>query len=107
MDWLELLTDAVRAGNRAEVARRLGVSRSAVSLLLAGRYPGKTKRMADRVYAAYGKDVHLCPHLGRPVTEKECTSNAGRMPTSSPAALRQWRICRACEQRRNPTSEEL
>ncbi|MDR1946466.1 MAG: LacI family transcriptional regulator [Desulfovibrio sp.] len=96
MDWIEILTAAVKAGSRAEAARRLGVSRTAISLIMSGKYPGDMRRMAARVLAAYGQGERLCKALDRFVTDEECTANGGRIPTSSPAALRLWRECRKC-----------
>lgn len=93
-DWQELLRTAAQGRTIASVARELNVSRPSVSLLLAGRYPGRTKRMAERILATYGR-VH-CTFQGREVTAQECARHSGPMPTSSPAALRQWRACQAC-----------
>lgn len=93
-NWLELLTEAVDASNRAEVAKELGVSRTAVSLLLLGRYPGNTNRMAARILERYARVD--CPHTGKNVTPDHCRKFTGQVPSSSPAALRQWRACRAC-----------
>lgn len=101
-DWLALLRRAVEAGSRADAARELGVSRSSVSLLLNGRYPGGTERMEARIRERYSK--RTCPHTGRGVTASDCAARAGDMPTSSPAALRQWRACQTCEQ--NPWKGE-
>ena len=52
--WLELLSDAVAASNMTAVARRLGISRTAVSLVLAGKYGAKTTRIETRVLAVIG-----------------------------------------------------
>ncbi|OIO05282.1 MAG: LacI family transcriptional regulator [Desulfovibrionaceae bacterium CG1_02_65_16] len=106
-DWQTLLAEAVASvGSRAAVARELGVSRTAVSLLLAGAYPGDTAHMAARVIARY--DRLLCPHTNREVTPDHCRKFCGQVPTSSPAALRQWRACRACPNNpnANPNHEE-
>lgn len=101
--WLTLLRRAVdEAGSRAAVARELGVSRTAVSLLLSGAYPGDPARMAARVMNRYARVD--CPHTGHPVTPEHCRRLAGPVPTSSPAALRQWRACQTCQY--NPNHEE-
>lgn len=93
-DWLTLLSEAVADSNKATVAEELGVSRPAVSLLLLGKYPGKTDRMAARILERY---AHVdCPHTGKRVTPDHCRRFTGQVPSSSPAALRQWRACRAC-----------
>lgn len=101
-DWLALLTEAVQGSNKTAVARELGVSRTAVSLLVAGKYCGRTERMAARVMARYSSVD--CPHQGKPVNPDTCRKYCGQAPSSSPAALRQWRACRACPN--NPNREE-
>ncbi|OLN30423.1 Phage protein [Desulfovibrio sp. DV] len=81
----------------AATARRLGYSRTAVSLALAGKYPGGTDKLAAKVLAVLGGVA--CPQLGHDVTAAECADKAGAMPTSSPAALRLWRACQICPHR--------
>uniref|UniRef100_B8DK77 Regulatory protein, LacI n=1 Tax=Nitratidesulfovibrio vulgaris (strain DSM 19637 / Miyazaki F) TaxID=883 RepID=B8DK77_NITV9 len=102
-DWLELLRHAAADRTKAAVARELGVSRPSVSLLLAGRYPGRTDRMAQRILETYGRVA--CPFLGRELTALECARHNGPMPTSSPAALRHWRACQACPHRPQPDQQ--
>ncbi|MGD9611179.1 MAG: LacI family transcriptional regulator [Desulfovibrionaceae bacterium] len=93
-DWRSLLIGEAARTSIAATARRLGYSRTAVSLVLAGKYPGRTDRLAAKVLAELGRVT--CPHLGREVTPGDCALNGGRMPTSSPAALRLWRACQTC-----------
>ncbi|ADP87628.1 helix-turn-helix domain-containing protein [Nitratidesulfovibrio vulgaris] len=100
-DWLALLHKAVEGRTKAAVARELGVSRPSVSLLLAGRYPGRTDHMAARVLAVYGRIA--CPHLSADITTAQCRSMSGPVPTSSPAAIRHWRACQACPHRPSTT----
>lgn len=95
-DWRALLEQAVNESSLAEVARKLGVSRTAVSLVFNGKYPGNPQRMATRIEAHYGRSV--CPYSGYRVSRAECLELAGKIPTSSPAAMRQWRACQKCEQ---------
>lgn len=98
-ETVELLRTAVRqAGSMAGAARDLGVSRSAVSLLLAGRYPAKdTSAMETRIRGLAGVD---CPHLGRRVSYEHCCSTAlGPCPTHTPEALAAWRACQGCPHR--------
>ncbi|MDL2266799.1 LacI family transcriptional regulator [Desulfovibrio sp. OttesenSCG-928-G15] len=97
MAWLDMLRQAAGETSKAEVARTLGVSRTAISLLLSGKYPGGTAKMAERVLEQYGAHSHVCPHLDRDVTPEECATNCNKsIPTASPAALRLWRACREC-----------
>jgi hypothetical protein len=103
-DWLTLLSQAVADSSKAAVAEELGVSRPAISLLLLGKYPGKTDRMAARILDRYARVE--CPHTGKIVTPDHCRRLAGPVPTSSPAALRQWRACQACPHKPQTTKEE-
>lgn len=94
--WLELLATSVTQTSCADVARRLGVSRTAVSLCLSGKYPGNTRRMAERVLATLGG--HICPLSGQRVSTNHCQSRrAEAMPTANPHVLQQWRECATCQ----------
>lgn len=96
-DWRTLLEDAVKASNRAEVARVLGVSRATVSMLLSGTYQGATTRMAALVVAKFGDGSVHCPHLDAPLRVPECRAWFTRpQPTSSAGALKHWLACRTC-----------
>lgn len=96
-DWLALLAAEASRTTIAATARRLGYSRTTVSLALAGKYPGGTDKLASTVQRILGGAT--CPHLGRTVTAAECAANSDEMPTSSPAALRLWRACQTCPQK--------
>lgn len=48
-EWVLRLAHACDASSQAEVARRLELSKSAVSKLLARRYPAETERIARRI----------------------------------------------------------
>ena len=50
-DWRSLLIGEAARTSIAATARRLGYSRTAVSLVLAGKYPGSTDKLAARVLA--------------------------------------------------------
>ena len=105
MNWLELLQQAVAATSRAEAARALSISRSSVSLLLSGKYPGKTASMARRVNTVFAPlRTQVCPHTGETLTIMDCAKICAHMPTSSPAALRHWKACKACAY--NPNMKE-
>jgi hypothetical protein len=103
-DWLALLTQAVQDSSRSAVARELGVSRPSVSLLLAGKYPGNPNRMAARIVERFARVD--CPHTGRGVGPDYCRRYCGPVPTSSPAALRQWRACQTCPHNPKPANRE-
>lgn len=100
MQWLTLLAEEVaRTGSKAKAAKKVGISRSAVSLVLAGRYPANTERVAAKVLDALAGRV-TCPHDGTDIPRKVCTDRAtAPMPMSSPAQLRAWTACQACANR--------
>ena len=94
-EWMQLLGRAVTATSVTDVARRLGVARSSLSLLLNGKYPGGTSKMARRIMDVLAEP---CPIYGGPRTSESCASHRTEpMPTSNPFALRQWRMCQLCK----------
>lgn len=93
-EWMHLLNREVAATSVTEVAGRLGVARSSLSLLVNGKYPGGTDNMAKRIMDVLAEP---CPVYGGPRTSEDCASHrAEPMPTSNPFALRQWRACQLC-----------
>ncbi len=99
--WLALLKKAVEApgASQGSVGKALGLRGSTISLVLSGKYPAKTDKVAARVLAVFG---HVqCPHLGEELTGAKCIEFHSRAaPTSSPFAMRHWRACQACPNRR-------
>ena len=57
-EWMHLLGRAVAATSVADVARRLGVARSSLSLLINGKYPGSTSNMAARALPGLWRRPH-------------------------------------------------
>lgn len=93
-DWRALLEGAVAGSSVAAVARRLGVARSSLSLVLNGKYPGGTANMERRIVETLGQP---CPVYGGARGADICAARrAAPMPTSNPYALRQWRECQHC-----------
>lgn len=94
-DWLQLLRDAVKASNQTHVAKRLGYSHTTISLVLAGKYLGKTDRVAERVLRVFGQVQ--CTHTGQPISLTVCVSYASRRaPLNNPLELSHWRTCLTC-----------
>ncbi len=95
LEWMAMLRGQVEARSITAVAADLGVSRTAVSLVLAGKYPGKTDKMAARIVDVFARVE--CPYSGALVSPAECAQRSGDMPMGSPGALRWWRMCQVCE----------
>lgn len=97
--WLDLLKKRVDESSMGKVAEELQCSRTAVSLVLAGKYPASTEKFATRVIARYARIP--CPFLEREISGAECREfHTRETPTSSPFAMRHWRACQGCQHRR-------
>lgn len=99
--WFALFEKAVAASSKTAVAHRLGISRSAVSLVMSDKYGAATDKIAARVLAVYS--VVDCPYLAQAISQEDCAAHAGRaIPTSSPRAVRHWKACQTCPNRPQP-----
>ncbi|KZK97311.1 MULTISPECIES: hypothetical protein [unclassified Pseudovibrio] len=96
-------------GSRQAVADALDVSRTAVSLYLAGKLEangGRVDRFESRAIERFCDRV-LCPYLGSDISRESCQSNCDRaIPTSDPAALRHWAACQRCSLNASRTGQE-
>ena len=96
-----LLESAVASSSVTAVARRLGVARSSLSLVINGKYPGGTGKMEQRIMEILGQP---CPVYGGTRGPEACASRrAASMPTSNPYALRQSQRQRALLQKMRAT----
>ncbi|WP_136414772.1 helix-turn-helix transcriptional regulator [Herbaspirillum sp. ST 5-3] len=110
-EWMAILRADVQAtGSIADTARRIGVSRPAISQILNGIGPygtGKssTVRVAEKVMNTIG--LIACPFLSQDrgteyrITGLQCREYAYRTtpPTNSPRDMRHWRACQGCSKR--------
>lgn len=96
MTWLDILRHEAARTSVADVARRIGYARPSVSLVLNGRYPGGTAKIAARVVAVFCDRI-LCPHLERDLAQEDCAAFRSRpVPQSDPAEFRHWNACQVC-----------
>jgi len=108
--WLELLRAEVAASSVAAAARRIGVSRSALSQVLNQCGPYGTGRasvagIADRISQMLG--CVTCPFLSEfkgeavLISRVQCRRVAlkATAPLNSPRELKHWRACQTCAQR--------
>ena len=95
-DWLDLLRRAAERETIAGVAERVGLSRSTISLVLAGKYPAKSLAgVEQKVRDAL--DSWLCPYYGIVIRATDCRAWRERpMPQSSARDIRFWRACQSC-----------
>ena len=98
--WLDLLKQAVERTSCAAVAKELSteskaVSRTTISLVVSGKYPAKTDKIAELVINTFGRVE--CPFTSEEITLAECKKHhTSAVPTSSPRAMKHWRACQGC-----------
>lgn len=89
-DWIELLKAEVERTNVTQAAKRIGYARPSVSLAIRGKYPAGVAKMKAAVLKALADHI-VCPVTGVALSRLEFDAIVGApMPTSNPAALRQW-----------------
>ena len=94
---LERLRQAVAATNITQIAARIGISRTALSLVLSGQYRADPGRILDR-FERYENGVD-CPHLHVRLTDEQCRHYATAKRPSNPLGLAHYRACRQCPHR--------
>lgn len=94
--FITLLAAEVRASNRKIAGERIGMSRTAVALVLANKYPSpSTAGIERRVMATLGR--RDCPAMGERISTQQCRDYRERpAPTHNPMAMRVWRVCQTC-----------
>lgn len=94
--WVRLLAAEVARSNRTRAGARLGISRTAVSLVLVNRYPSpSTAGIERRVLAKLGRLD--CPAKGEAVTAIQCQAFREKpAPTHNPQAMQKWKACQHC-----------
>lgn len=96
--WFGLLKAQIAAASLRQVAAELGYSGTTLSLIIHGKYAGKTDRVAAAVAARY--ETVACPYQGKTIPLHECRSTAqGKAPTHNPMKMQQWLACQKCPKR--------
>ena len=100
--WIAQLASAVGESSCAAVAKRMNVSRTSVSLLLANKYPSpSTHHMQAKVEALFGGVS--CPMLGE-IPNAQCqTEREKGFIGSNPTRIQLYRACQRCPN--NPMRE--
>ena len=104
--FVQLLGAEVARSNMTKTGQRIGMSRTAVSLVLANRYPSpSTAGVERRVMDVLGRLE--CVALGEVVTASECQSYREKAaPTHNPMAMHHWRACQHCPNNPNCNAQE-
>ncbi len=101
---MDLLRAEVERTSMTAAAERLDVSRTAISLLLSGKYTADPTRMHARILDVLGGV--WCPHLDQDIPRSQCRAwhSRQRPPAQTAADVRHWRACQTCAH--NPVAEE-
>lgn len=113
-EWLHILrADVAATGSISKTAKRVGVSRPAISQILngIGHYGSgraSTAKVEEKIMHTIG--MVACPFLSEyhsaehRITGLQCREYAYREnpPTNSPREMQHWRACQACDKRVKP-----
>lgn len=101
-DAMTLLREEVARTSMTAAAERLGVSRTAVSLLMNDKYTADPGAMHARILDVLGGV--FCPYLEADLARSECKRRHTRQhpPAQTADAVRHWRACQRC--RHNPAA---
>lgn len=93
--FIQLLANAVSESDRTQVAHRLGISRTSVSLLLSNKYTSPSVgKMKTRVMDVLG--AIQCPVVGE-ITAAECQKHRNaKFTPSNPQRVALYRACQTC-----------
>ena len=92
-----LLKSMVETVGLAEVAKKVGYSKSAVCHVMNGTYKGRAGQILDAVRAAYDQTPVACPILGE-ITVARCSTERSRpFAATNPQRVRLARTCPSCE----------
>lgn len=103
--WIEILKREVASKGQNQVAHELGISKSTVSLVCRGKYPGGTEKVEERIKRIYGQDGHVeCAILGA-ISPTKCADIWTKakligMKAGNPETLRLYKSCLSCTVRR-------
>lgn len=94
--FVRLLAAEATATNRAKAGKRIGMSRTAVSLVLVNKYDSpSTAGVERRVMEVLGRIE--CVAVGETLTVEQCQGFYQRSaPTHNPMAMQHWRACQQC-----------
>ncbi|WP_064116741.1 hypothetical protein [Pseudomonas fluorescens] len=105
--FVRLLAAEVAATNKTKASQRIRMSRTAVSLILANRYPSpSTAGVERRVMEVLGRIE--CVALDDVVTTDQCQSYRKKpAPTHNPQSMQHWRACQHCPHNPDRCHQEI
>lgn len=94
--FVRLLGAEVARSNMAAAGKRIGMSRTTVSLVLSNRYPSpSTDGVERRVMDVLGRIE--CVAIDQVITAEQCQRYREKAaPTHNPQAMQLWKACQHC-----------
>lgn len=93
--WFLLLKEQVALKNLRTIAQELNYSITTLSLIINGKYVGKTDRFRDAILK-HNNTVD-CPYQNKLLKMSECCAlSSAPAPTHNPMKMQQWRACQSC-----------
>ena len=94
-DWIETLREQCRRHGSKEVGDEIGYSKTVISQVLNGKYPGNLAKVEDAVRGAYLGKCVACPVLGE-LARNRCLEHQQRpFATTNPTRVKLFRACRS------------
>ncbi|WP_299494922.1 helix-turn-helix transcriptional regulator [uncultured Shewanella sp.] len=107
MTWKTILAEQAKTHGQVTVADELGVSKTVVSQLINGKYPGDLTRMQALVEGAYMAKTVQCPIIGD-IPLHQCDKYQRNTLTSHPTRLKLYRACRGgCPHSSQPVNKHF
>lgn len=93
---LNLAQTAIDNSSITAVAVQIGISRTALSLYMADKYPAEVDKLEAEIRARY--DLYICPHTQQEITGPDCKQRATQpKPFGGKAKLAHWQACQSCQ----------
>ncbi|WP_321392759.1 hypothetical protein [Emcibacter sp.] len=96
-EFIIVMAQACDKISQAGVARDVGISTTAVNLLLNNRYKAKLDRVERKVRSALMHETVHCPYLDIEITQRDCdTHSQAKITMASPQLFKHRRACLDC-----------
>lgn len=96
MKWLQLLNTKVAQLGRRQVEADTGMSKTTLSMVLNGKYPGNLNNIESQVITAYTNITVVCPILST-IPVRRCNAEQIKpFSSANPQRVRLYKACATC-----------
>jgi len=98
--FITALAEEVDRTNQSATARLIGISSTAVNLLLGNKYPAKLDGVERKIRTELMHETVNCPYLDKEITRRACVEYQNApLTTANPKAFQHCRACLTCIER--------